>query len=85
MSLDTPPLPASQASVWSSAGESLAQYTSVRLQVDKMVASGCLAWAWRKPFNVPAIWSIEKAKRPLKSSGAVLWFSPRAQTDIPRL
>ena len=32
-----------------------------------------------------AIWSMANAKRPRRSSGAVVWFRPRAQTDIARI
>ena len=39
---------------------------------------------WRRPCSVGAIWSSANANRPRRSSGAVVWLMPRAQTDIGR-
>src|SRR5690606_11758729 len=36
----------------------------------------------RRLCSVGAIWSRANAKRPRRSSGAVVWFKPRAQTAM---
>src|SRR6218665_6584 len=43
---------------------------------------GWLLSDWRKPWSRGAIWSSANAKRPRRSSGAVLWLMPRAQTAM---
>src|SRR6478752_958149 len=54
-----------------------------------MIAASTPGWRfepkeWRRLCSVGAIWSMANAKRPRRSSGAVVWFKPRAQTDITR-
>ena len=41
--------------------------------------------ALRKPCSVGASWSSANAKRPRRSSGAVVWLRPRAQTLMLRI
>jgi hypothetical protein len=59
------------------------------LQVERMAASGLrelfeaslpLSWC-----NVGGNWSAANANRPRKSSGAVVWFNPNAQTAMFRI
>ena len=82
----TPPVWASQVKVSCVAAWSAAQYISVRLQVDKMAASG--SWAIRcaksrrKPCRVGTSLSTANANRPRRSSGAVVWFKPRVHTAM---
>src|SRR5437868_7367992 len=52
-----------------------------------MIAASTPGCRWepkecRRLCSVGAIWSMANAKRPRRSSGAVVWFKPRAQTDI---
>jgi hypothetical protein len=61
----------------------------VRLQVERMAASGSrdvkearLPLSWCK---VGGSWSTANANRPRKSSGAVVWFNPNAQTAMFRI
>jgi hypothetical protein len=58
----------------------------VRLQVERMAASGwravCEAKLPLSCFKVGGNWSKAKANRPRKSSGAVVWFNPNAQTAM---
>src|SRR6218665_2487132 len=63
---------------------SATQEISVRLQVDSMAVStpGWLLSDWRRPWSRGAIWSSANAKRPRRSSGAVLWLMPRGQTAM---
>jgi hypothetical protein len=61
----------------------------VRLQVDKIAASGwcwvCVAKLLRKRSNVLGNWSTANANLPRKSSGAVVWFNPNAHTAMIEL
>ena len=57
----------------------------MRLQVEISAASGWRAKAWRKPLSVGPIWSSANANRPRRSSGAVVWLMPSAQTAISLL
>ncbi|MEO7937417.1 MAG: hypothetical protein ABIR55_02240, partial [Burkholderiaceae bacterium] len=50
-----------------------------------MAASGGLLSAPRKPCNVGSICSPANASLPRKSSGAVVWLMPNAQTAIVRV
>ena len=86
--LATPPTPASQSIAGRTSAGSAAQYSSVRLQVDRIAASGLplgRATRSRNPCRVGANCSSVNAKRPRKSSGAVVWFRPRAKTLMGRL
>src|SRR4029078_8104535 len=39
----------------------------------------------RREFSVGAIWSRANANRPRRSTGAVVWLMPRAQTAMRRI
>ena len=59
----------------------------MRLQVENdgrfhIAVLVALAQRLAQALQSGAIWSSAKAKRPRRSSGAVVWLMPRAQTDM---
>ena len=76
---------ASQSIAGPSALAGAPTYTSVRLQVDTIATSSTGSRRERNAFSVVASCCGASAKRPRRSSGAVVWLSPRAKTLIGRL